>query len=75
MKKKRVSLESAEAVTHIGLLKNKRNQRGITLIALIVTIVILLILAGITIMYTVGDNGILKAAKEAKNQTEAAIRK
>ncbi|MCI9087530.1 MAG: hypothetical protein HFJ32_03115 [Clostridia bacterium] len=25
-------------------------------------------------MYTVGDNGILKAAKEAKNQTEAAIR-
>ncbi len=61
--------------THtLGLLKNEKKQRGITLIALIVTIVILLILAGITLIYVLGDNGILKAAQEAKNQTEAAIR-
>ena len=45
-----------------------------TLVAL-VTIVVLLILAGVTIMYTVGDNSIIKKAQEAKNETEDAIQK
>ena len=35
----------------------------------------LLILAGVTIMYTVGDNSIIKKAQEAKNETEDAIQK
>ena len=39
-------------------LKN-RYEKGITLIALIVTVVVLLILAGITIVALNGDNGIL----------------
>ena len=34
--------------------------RGITLVALVVTIVVLLILAGITIMYVMGDNSIFR---------------
>ena len=38
---------------------------GITLIALIITIIILLILAGVTINFTLGENGILKRAKQA----------
>lgn len=48
--------------------KFKRNK-GITLIALVVTIIVLLILAGISIMMLTGQNGILNKAKEAKEQT------
>ncbi|MCI9087117.1 MAG: type II secretion system protein [Clostridia bacterium] len=51
-----------------------KKQKGITLVALVVTIVVLLILAGITIMYTMGDNNIFKKAQEAKNKTEEAIK-
>ncbi len=40
-------------------------QKGITLIALIITIIILLILVGVTINVLIGDNGLLKTAKEA----------
>ena len=43
-----------------------KNQKGITLIALVVTIIVLIILAGIAISMTVGDNGIFTKAKEAK---------
>ena len=46
--------------------KQLRNQRGITLIALVVTIIVLIVLAGIAISMTVGDNGIFTKAKEAK---------
>ena len=46
--------------------KQLRNQRGITLIALVVTIIVLIVLAGIAISMTVGDNGIFAKAKEAK---------
>ena len=51
-----------------------QKNNGITLVALVVTIVVLLILAGITIMYTMGDNSIFKKAQEAKNKTEEAIK-
>ncbi|MCI9087169.1 MAG: hypothetical protein HFJ32_01210 [Clostridia bacterium] len=47
---------------------------GITLVALIVTIVVLLILAGITIMYTMGENSILKKAQDAKDKTAEAVK-
>ena len=57
-------------------MKNKlvKRQKGITLVALVVTIVVLLILAGITIMYTVGENSIFKKAQEAKDKTNQAIK-
>ena len=47
----------------------KIKERGITLIALIVTIIVLLILAGITIATLTGKNGILTKATEAKEKT------
>ena len=54
--------------------KSKRKMymenRGITLIALVITIIVLLILAGITIAALSGDNGILTRAKEAKEKTQ-----
>ena len=43
----------------------KRNK-GISLIALVVTIIVLLIIVGITIVTLTGENGILSKAKTAK---------
>ena len=56
--------------------KSKRKMcmenRGITLIALVITIVVLLILAGVTIAALEGDNGIVTRAKEAVKKTKTA---
>ena len=41
-------------------------NKGITLIALIITIITLLILAGVTISMIVGENGLISKAKESK---------
>ena len=51
--------------------KCERNK-GITLIALVVTIIVLLILAGVSINMLTGQNGILNRASEAKEKTENA---
>lgn len=49
----------------------KRNiqNKGITLIALVITIIIVIILATITINSVVGDNGLIKQSDIAKDQT------
>lgn len=49
-----------------------KNQRGITLVALVVTIIVLIILAGISVKLVLGDNGIIAIAKKAKENTELA---
>ena len=49
-----------------------KNNKGITLIALVVTIIVLLILAGVSIAMLTGDNGILTQSKTAKTDTEKA---
>ena len=49
-----------------------KKQRGITLIALIITIIVLLILAGVSIATLTGQNGILTQANTAKTQTAEA---
>ena len=54
--------------------KNEKNK-GVTLIALVITIIVLLILAGVSISTLTGQNGILKRAIEAKNTTEVASEK
>lgn len=43
-----------------------KNNKGITLIALVITIIVLLILAGITIAMLTGDNGLLTKSNQAK---------
>ena len=54
--------------------KTSRREKGITLIALIVTIIVLLILAGVTINLAVNNQGIFNKAKTAtrayKNASE-----
>ena len=52
--------------------KTRFNQKGITLIALVITIIVLLILAGVSIAMLTGENGILNKATTAKQKTEEA---
>ena len=50
-------------------MKMKNNNKGITLVALVITIIILLILAGITIA-SLRSSGLFSAAQDAKTKTE-----
>ena len=49
-----------------------KEMKGITLIALVITIVVLMILAGVSINTVLGDDGIIKKAKEAAEATKRA---
>ena len=55
-------------------MKNKRilKERGITLIALVVTIVVLLILAGVSLNAVFGQDGIIQKAKDSQNKMDEA---
>ena len=48
--------------------KTSRREKGITLIALIVTIIVLLILAGVTISSVVGNQGIIGKTKDSTSK-------
>ncbi len=50
----------------------KKSNKGITLIALVVTIIVLIILAGVSISLVLGENGIISKAKVARAETEKA---
>ena len=49
-----------------------KNNKGITLIALVVTIIVLIILAGVSIQLLLGNNGIIRKAKQGKENYEEA---
>lgn len=49
-----------------------KKERGITLVALVVTIVVLLILAGVSISMVLGNNGIVTKAKETQTAQDKA---
>ena len=50
--------------------KFRKNTKGITLIALVITIVILIILSSVGIYLSLGNNGIFTKAQEAKEKTQ-----
>ena len=56
----------------LNMKKNYLKQRGITLIALVITIAVLLILAAVSISALFGDSGIIDRAKEAQSETNQA---
>ena len=57
-------------------LKKNIEEKGITLVALVVTIIILLILAGVTINMVLGQDGLIKKSKIAKEKYEnSALRR
>lgn len=49
-----------------------KKEKGITLVALVITIIILIILAGISLNIILGDNGIIGKSKTAKEKTTIA---
>ena len=53
--------------TSLNIRKLKKQVKGITLIALVVTIIVLLILAGIALNLTIGQNGIFTRAQKSVN--------
>lgn len=59
----------------ISLNRDKETNKGITLIALVITIIVLLILAGVSIATLTGNNGILTKATEAKDISKTAEEK
>lgn len=53
-------------------MKNLKNQKGITLVALVVTIIVLLILAGVSLSLVAGSDGILGRATNAVDKNQIA---
>lgn len=49
-----------------------KKEKGITLVALVVTIVVLLILAGVSISLVLDQNGIINKAKGARTEYQKA---
>lgn len=52
-----------------------KQQKGITLVALIITIIVMLILAGVSISLVVGDNGVLTQAQDVEPKELVATAK
>ena len=50
-----------------------KNKKGITLIALVVTIIILIILTGVTLLLTIGDEGVITRAMNAKIEHDKSV--
>ena len=54
------------------MVKNLKQNKGITLIALVITIIVIIILSAITINAVVGDNGIISETKQARDDYHVA---
>ena len=52
-----------------------KKEKGITLIALVITIIILVILAGVSTVLVIGNNGIMKKEEQASKETGIATAK
>ena len=50
-----------------------KNNKGITLVILVVTIVIMLILLGVSMSFIIRDDGLVGSAQKAKNQIQNKI--
>ncbi len=53
----------------------RKNERGITLIALVVTIIVLIILATVSINMVAGENGLIKKAQQSKDAYEESSKR
>lgn len=58
-----------------GRQMKKTGEKGITMVALIITIIVLIILAGVTIPSLTDKKGVINSAKEAKQDTESQTAK
>lgn len=51
-----------------------KGQKGITLVALVITIIVLIILAGVSISLVLSDDGIFNKAKDARENYAAGAK-
>ena len=58
----------------IEIREERRTERGITLLALIITVVIMIILAAVTINVTLGEGGLVQQAQHAAEKTQEAAK-
>ena len=68
----KMNKNSKALILYTHTLRFYRREKGITLIALVVTIVVLLILAGVSLNLVFNNNGIITKAGEAKVETRGA---
>lgn len=54
------------------MINRKRNSRGVTLVALIITVIVMLLLVGVTINVAL-NGGLFSTTKKAKEETEMAV--
>ena len=52
-----------------------KNDKGITLVALVITIIVMLILVGVTVNIAIGDGGLIKTTREATADYQIEIEK
>ena len=69
---KKYTLRERKEKMKLNLKERMKQEKGITLIALVITIIVLLILAGVTIAALTGENGILNQANKAKIKSDIA---
>lgn len=50
----------------------RKEEKGITLVALVITIIVLLILAGVSISLVIGQNGLITRSKSGANTYQKA---
>ena len=65
-----MSKEKSKNKNHTSHFALHTSNKGITLIALIITIIVMLILTGVTLTVTLGENGLINKAKDAALQME-----
>ena len=70
--KEKVKKDTSLKRSKITMKKLKKQVKGITLIALVVTIIVLLILAGVALSLTVGENGLFRRAQNAADTWQMA---
>ena len=47
-------------------MQSRKSNKGITLIALVISIIVMIMLATVSLNMTIGENGILTQAQDAK---------
>ena len=50
-----------------------RQQRGVSLVTLVITIIVIFILSAVTVNMLAGDGGVLKQSREAQNTTKNQV--
>lgn len=52
---------------------DKKNNKGVTLIALVVTVIVLIILSGVSVSVLTGDNGLINKAREERTEVNETV--